>query len=74
MNRGAIHRPADLMVLIVCLLATAFVMGMDAGKPQVKQPECAPGFVRSYRFENGELDCHYERTDWRRPIEKRRAR
>lgn len=73
MNRGAIHRPADVMVLIVCLLATAFVLGMDAGKA-APEPECKPGFVTSERWPDGKLDCHYERTDWRRPIEKRRAR
>lgn len=73
MNRGAIHRPADLMVLIVCLCATAIAVGMDVAKA-APPAECQPGFVTSVRWPDGRLDCHHERTDWRRPVEKRRAK
>ncbi len=75
MSAGEIDRPADVLVLLVCLCATAFVLGMDVQRISTKpDPECAPGYVTSTRKMDGTLDCFYERTDWRRPIEKRRAR
>lgn len=75
MNRGAIHRPADVMVLFVCVGATAFVLGMDVQRQTIPEPaQCEPGTVTSVRWPDGKLDCYYERLDWRRPIEKRRAR
>lgn len=75
MNRGTIHRPADVMVLFVCLFATAFVLGMDVQRQTIPEPaQCEPGFVTSTRKPDGTLDCFYERLDWRRPIEKRRVR
>lgn len=75
MNRGVIHRPADLMVLVTCLCATAFVLGMGVAKNEEKpEPQCAPGFVSSARFPDGRLTCDYERADWRRPIERRRVK
>lgn len=72
MSRGEIHRPADVMVFVFAMCAGSFAFGMGAQKSIEKPiPECAPGYIYSARTLDGKLICDYERSDWRRPIERR---
>lgn len=68
------NRYGDFYILTIAVAGILFGIGEWVGRTQRLQFYCEPGYVKAARYQDGSLVCFYERSDWRRPVEKRIAR